>query len=47
MSHPQIRDVERAAFEGLPEGVELAPGCILVRFSEPDEALRKNSWPWP
>jgi hypothetical protein len=28
-------------FEGLPEGVELSPGSILVRFSDPDDALRK------
>ena len=37
----QIRRVERHDFEGLPEGVELAPGSITVRFSEPEEALRK------
>jgi hypothetical protein len=24
-----------------PEGVELAPGSITVRFREPDEALQK------
>ena len=37
----QIRRVERHDFEGLPEGVELAPGSIIVRFSEPEEALQK------
>lgn len=37
----QIRRVERHDFEGLPEGVELAPGSITVRFSEPEEALQK------
>jgi len=28
-------------FDGLPEGVELGPGCITVRFSQPQEALQK------
>ena len=27
--------------DGLPPGVELAPGSITVRFRDPDEALRK------
>ena len=37
----QVRRVELHDFEGLPEGVELAPGSITLRFREPDEALRK------
>jgi hypothetical protein len=37
----QVRQIELHDFEGLPEGVELAPGCITVRFRDPDEALRK------
>jgi hypothetical protein len=41
MSNAQIRRLELHDFEGLPEGVELAPGSIAVRFSDPDEALRK------
>ena len=41
MPNAQIRRLELDDFEGLPEGVELAPGSILVRFSAPDEALRK------
>jgi hypothetical protein len=41
MSNAQVRHVEVHDFEGLPEGVELAPGSILVRFSDPEEALRK------
>jgi hypothetical protein len=36
-----VRRVEVHDFEGLPEGVELAPGSITVRFSTPDEALEK------
>jgi hypothetical protein len=39
--HDQRRQVEVHDFEGLPEGVELAPGSITVRFSQPEEALRK------
>jgi hypothetical protein len=35
------RRVEALDFEGLPEGVELAPGRITVRFGNPEEALRK------
>jgi hypothetical protein len=35
------RRIEALDFEGLPEGVELGPGTIVVRFSEPDEALQK------
>jgi hypothetical protein len=41
VSQAQIRRVERHDFDGLPEGVELAPGSITVRFREPDEALQK------
>jgi hypothetical protein len=36
-----LRRVEVHDFDGLPEGVELAPGSISVRFSTPDEALEK------
>ncbi len=35
------RRIETLDIQGLPEGVELAPGSIRVSFSEPDEALRK------
>ena len=41
VSNAQIRRVELHDFEGLPGGVELAPGSITLRFSDPDEALRK------
>jgi hypothetical protein len=41
VSNAQVRRVELHDLEGLPEGVELAPGSILVRFADPDEALRK------
>jgi hypothetical protein len=41
LTEGQIRQVELHEFAGLPEGVELAPGSITVRFREPDEALRK------
>jgi hypothetical protein len=41
VSEAQIREVERHVLDGLPEGVELAPGSITVRFHEPDEALQK------
>jgi len=37
----EVRRIERHDFAGLPEGVELAPGSITVRFRDPDEALRK------
>lgn len=36
-----VRRVELHDFDGLPAGVELAPGNIVVRFSTPDEALEK------
>jgi hypothetical protein len=36
-----VRRVEVHDLEGLPEGVELGPGSITVRFSTPDEALEK------
>ncbi len=35
------RRIELLDFEGLPAGVELAPGSITVRFRDPEEALRK------
>ncbi len=41
VSQAQIQRVELLDFDGLPEGVDLAPGSITVRFREPDEALRK------
>lgn len=41
VSNTDLRRVEAHDFEGLPAGVELAPGTITVRFSTPDEALEK------
>ncbi len=41
VSQSQIRRVELDDFDGLPDGVELAPGSITVRFHDPDEALQK------
>ena len=41
VSQAEMRRVEMHDFDGLPEGVELAPGSITVRFREPDEALQK------
>jgi hypothetical protein len=41
MSNAQVRRIELKDFEGLPEGVELAAGSIVVRFSDPEEALQK------
>jgi len=41
VSPAQIRRVELHDFDGLPEGVELAPGSITLRFREPHEALQK------
>jgi hypothetical protein len=41
VSNADVRRVEVHDFEGLPRGVELAPGSITVRFSTPDEALEK------
>ena len=41
VSQSQIRRVELHDFGGLPDGVELAPGSITVRFHAPDEALQK------
>jgi hypothetical protein len=37
----QIRRVESRDFDGLPEGVDLAPGSITLRFREPEEALQE------
>ncbi len=37
----QVRRIETHDFAALPEGVELAPGSITVRFQDPDEALQK------
>jgi len=41
VSHAQIRRVLAEDLAGLPEGVELGPGSITVRFTEPEDALRK------
>jgi len=41
VSAEQVRQVELRDFDGLPEGVELAPGSIQVRFQSPVEALQK------
>jgi hypothetical protein len=41
VSEAQRRRVEVHDFDGLPEGVELGPGSITVRFGEPQEALQK------
>jgi len=41
VSNAQVQRVELHDLDGLPEGVELGPGSITVRFQEPDEALRK------
>ena len=41
VSQAQLHQVELHDFDGLPEGVELAPGSITVRFRAPDEALQK------
>jgi len=37
----QVRRVELHDFDGLPEGVDLAPGSITLRFRDPEEALQK------
>jgi hypothetical protein len=36
-----VRGIEAHDFAALPEGVELAPGSIIVRFQSSDEALQK------
>jgi hypothetical protein len=41
ISQLATRRVELLDFDGLPEGVGLAPGSITVHFANPDEALRK------
>lgn len=41
VSQAQIRRVELHDFNGLPAGVELAPGSIVLRFDQPEEALQK------
>ena len=41
MSNAQVRRLEHDDFDGLPEGVELAAGSIVGRFSDPEEALQK------
>jgi hypothetical protein len=37
----QVRRLASRDIEGLPAGVELAPGRITVRFRKPEEALEK------
>jgi hypothetical protein len=41
VAESERRRVELHDFEGLPEGVELGPGSITVRFEQPEEALQK------
>lgn len=41
VSQSQVRRIETHDFAALPEGVDLAPGSITVRFQDPDEALQK------
>jgi hypothetical protein len=36
-----VLKIEMRDLEGLPGGVELSPGSITVRFSNPEEALQK------
>lgn len=36
-----LRRLQSQDFDGLPEGVNLAPGAITIQFSTPDEALQK------
>ena len=37
----QMRRIQQQDIDGLPEGVELSPGAITVRFRDPEEALQK------
>lgn len=37
----QVRRIESQDMDGLPDGVELAPGAITIRFRDPEEALQK------
>lgn len=41
VSQAQVQRLELHDFGGLPEGVELAPGTITLRFGSPNEALQK------
>jgi len=41
VSNARVRHLATRDFDGLPEGVELAPGSITVRFTRPEEALEK------
>ena len=41
VSNENVRRLAERDFEGLPEGVELTPGSIQVRFRNPEEALQK------
>jgi hypothetical protein len=41
VSDALLRRVDLRDFAGLPEGVDLEPGAITVRFTDPEEALRK------
>ncbi len=40
-SEEEIGRIARRDLEGLPEGIELAPGSITLRFATFDEALRQ------
>jgi len=37
----EVRRLQLHDFAALPEGVELAPGAITIRFDNPEQALRK------
>ena len=41
LSGAAVRQIAALDIEGLPEGVELGPGEIRVRFGDPEEALKK------
>jgi len=41
VSESVVRRLARSDFEGLPDGIELGPGAIVVRFATPNEALEK------
>ena len=41
VSETRQRRMQVHDFDGLPEGVELGPGSIQVRFGQPHEALQK------
>ena len=41
VSPQMLQSVYKKDFDGLPEGVELSPGCIRLTFDTPDQALKK------